>query len=106
MSFATHVRSIRRTPNRNLQFHDQLTKNLHTNGEEEKVGKSLANSMSNLENKFLKELSKPDGQRDEGKIQALKIKYERAQRMYAAFNTLMQNAHQLMMNVIRSMRLG
>ena len=80
--------------------------NLQSNGQDERVAAKAASSLESIENDLLTELSKPDDAKNQNKIQQLQIKYQRALRFYEAFSTMMKNAHDTMMNVIRNMRLG
>jgi hypothetical protein len=80
--------------------------NLQNNGQDERVAAKAASSLESIENNLLTELSKPDDAKNQNKIQQLQIRYQRALRFYEAFSTMMKNAHDTMMSVIRNMRLG
>ena len=42
----------------------------------------------------------------ESEIAKLNIKYQRAMRVYELFTTVMKNAHEMMMSVIRNLRIA
>ena len=83
-----------------------VAQNLKSSGQDEKVANKVSSSLQDIENQLLEELSKSDGAKDSDKIQALQVKYQRALRCYEAFSTMMRNAHESMMAVIRNMRLS
>ncbi|NLF25272.1 MAG: hypothetical protein GX589_06400 [Deltaproteobacteria bacterium] len=83
-----------------------IAHNLQSNGKDERVAAKTASSLESIEDKLLTELSKPDDAKNQNKIQQLQIKYQRALRFYEAFSTMMKNAHDTMMSVIRNMRLS
>ena len=80
--------------------------NLKKEGGAEKTGAKVAGSLQSIENELLELYSQPESASNEKEIAALQIRYQRAQRVYELFTTLMKNAHDMMMSVIRNLRLG
>lgn len=89
-----------------------LINGLRQSGEEEAAAGAVSNQLENIEDQLLKELSKPEkaqngvAGRDEGKIEVLQVKYKRAMRMYEALQTVLRNAHEIMMRAIQNMRVS
>ena len=90
-----------------------IRNNLNDDGNREKIGERIASTVGDLESQLLKKMSEASIEKDptkakhlEGEVEALKIKYQRATRIYSLFTELMRNAHELMMSVIRNMRIS
>jgi len=83
-----------------------VAQNLKSEGRDEQLARKASASLQSIENQLLEELSKPDDAKNQNKIQALQIKYQRALRFYEVLSTMMKNAHDVLMSVIRNLRLN
>jgi len=72
----------------------------------QKTAGKLGENLYDLEQQLLAAYAKPEGKGRDAEIAALDIKYKRAMRLFEAFSTMMKNMHEMMMSVIRNMRLN